>query len=78
MIDTIMVGNTVKLTGISRHGKNRVNENGTMWVVMRFRDKVHFTSEPGPWINLHAVDSDDFRWVRLEGDKNFDVEVIND
>ena len=29
------VGNKVKLTGITRHGKNRVREQGETWEVIR-------------------------------------------
>jgi hypothetical protein len=78
MIDTIMVGDKVKLTGISRHGKNRVHENGEIWTIDRFRDTVHFSKEGGPWMHLTSDTTDDFRWVRLERDKNFNVEVIDD
>ena len=28
------VGNHLKLRGISRHGKNRIRENGDMWEIL--------------------------------------------
>jgi len=48
-----MMGKKVKLTGKSRHGKNRVREQGDAWEVVGESNTVHFrTSAPGPFISL--------------------------
>jgi hypothetical protein len=73
------VGNKVKLTGITRHGKNRVREQGETWEVIRMSHKVGFkTSAPGPFVLLQATESINMRWVSTVNDDNFSVEVIDE
>jgi hypothetical protein len=73
------VGNKVKLTGITRHGKNRVREQGETWEVIRMSSKVGFkTSAPGPFVLLQATESINMRWVSTVNDDNFSVEVIDE
>jgi hypothetical protein len=69
------VGKTVKLAGITRHGKNRIHEKGDMWKVTGETDKVSFkTPAPGPFLLLEALGSvRDERWVSLHGDPNFEI-----
>ena len=73
------VGNKVKLTGITRHGKNRVREQGKIWEVIRMSPKVGFkTSATGPFMLLQATESINMRWVSTISDDNFSVEVIDE
>lgn len=69
----------VKLTGITRHGKNRVNEQGEFWKLLRKQDHVAFSDEPGPWWFLESIlDPKHVRWVRTGKDKDFVVLEILD
>ena len=74
------VGKTVKLAGITRHGKNRIHEKGDMWKVTGETDKVSFrTPAPGPFLLLEALGSvKDWRWVSLHSDPNFEIVENND
>jgi hypothetical protein len=73
------VGNKVRLTGITRHGKNRVREQGDVWEVIRMNPTVSFkTSAPGPFMLLQATTTINMRWVSTVNDDNFLVEVIDD
>ena len=73
------VGNKVRLTGITRHGKNRVREQGDVWEVIRMNPAVSFkTSAPGPFMLLQATTTINMRWVSTVNDDNFLVEVIDD
>ena len=73
------VGNKVKLTGTTRHGKNRVREQGETWEVIRVSPKVGFkTKAPGPFMLLQATKSINMRWVSTVNDDNFSVEVIGE
>ena len=73
------VGNKVKLTGITRHGKNRVREQGETWEVIRINPTVSFkTKAPGPFMLLQAVEGISMRWVSTVNDDNFSVEVIDE
>jgi hypothetical protein len=72
------VGNKVRLTGITRHGKNRVREQGDVWEVIRMNPTVSFkTSAPGPFMLLQATTTINMRWVSTVNDDNFLVEVID-
>lgn len=47
------VGDKVKLTGITQHGKNRVREQSDVWEVIRMSPTVSFkTSASGPFMLL--------------------------
>ena len=73
------VGNKVKLTGITRHGKNRVREQGEVWEVIRMNPTVSFkTKAPGPFMLLQAAEGINMRWVSAINDDNFSVEVIDE
>ena len=75
----MQVGNKVKLTGITRHGKNRVREQGEFWEVIRINPTVSFkTKAPGPFMLLQAAESINMRWVSTVNDDNFSVEVIDE
>ena len=65
------VGNKVKLTGITQHGKNRVREHGEIWEVIRLNPTVGFkTKAPGPFTLLQATESINMRWVSTINDDN--------
>ena len=73
------VGKKVRLTGITRHGKNRVREQGDIWEVNRLSPTVAFkTSAPGPFMLLQATTTINMRWVSTINDDNFLVEVIDE
>jgi hypothetical protein len=77
-----MVGKKVKLTGKSRHGKNRVREQGEAWEVVGETDSVHFrTSAPGPFLLLHSESEGPHgchtRWVSLQRDPDFLLEILD-
>ena len=73
------VGDKVKLTGITQHGKNRVREQSDVWEVIRMSPTVSFkTSASGPFMLLQATKGIHMRWVSTVNDDNFSVEVIDD
>lgn len=65
-------GGTVTLKGITRHGKNRINQHGDTWRVKEIRGmkmllESQFKTE-GPRDNKGF----DWRWVEMHNDPNFD------
>ena len=75
----MLVGDKVKLTGTTQHGKNRVREQGDIWEVIRFNPSVSFkTKAPGPFMLLQAAEGINMRWVSTINDDNFSVEVIDE
>ena len=65
-------GGTVTLKGITRHGKNRINQHGTIWRVKEIRGMKMFLESQfkteGPKDNKIF----DCRWVEIKNDPNFD------
>ena len=77
------VGDKVKLTGITRHGKNRVREQGDLWTVTaiaKSRLGQFNIATVGTEIALLRAESDpdkNWRWVEVKNDKNFHVKKIS-
>lgn len=73
---------TVKLTGKTMKGKNRVREHGPLWVVHVITEKVLFNSEPGPWMFISPVGTEfqdkSSRWVHETNDTDFIVNPVQD
>ena len=75
------VGDKVKLTGLTKHGKNRVREQGDMWTVTDMSVAQRSSFAPtGSSIALLRADSNPtkfWRWVEVNNDKNFHVRVLS-
>jgi len=77
----VKVGDKVKLTGLTKHGKNRVREQGDMWTVTLLSVASASSFAPiGSHIALLRAESDPtkfWRWVEVNNDKNFHVKVLS-
>ena len=61
------VGDLVRLSGVSRHGKNRIRENGDMWRVLNVKDNS---------ICVRPVlleRKENWRWVDLSNDEHMEI-----
>ena len=65
----------VMLKGKTRHGKNRINQHGDIWIV---ENKGKFGGQPAMFLrSLHKTEGlkdnkgFDTRWVLLKDDQNF-------
>jgi len=77
----VKIGDRVKLTGLTKHGKNRVREQGDLWTVtaLSVAHKSSFAPIDSD-IALLRADSDPakfWRWVEVNNDKNFHVRVLS-
>jgi hypothetical protein len=75
------VGTVVVLTGISRHGKNRIEQHGNPWTVNAIgsfngNDAVRMRSENETFNLGRGRKMHDERWVFLKEDPNFRYEVV--
>ena len=75
------VGTQVVLTGISRHGKNRIEQHGNPWTVNALgsfngNDAVRMRSENETFNLGQGRKMHDERWVFLKEDPNFTFEVV--
>ena len=74
------IGDKVKLTGITRHGKNRVREQGDLWTVTAIATahQSSFTAVGTEIALLRAESNPDknWRWVEAKDDKNFKATII--
>jgi len=68
-----LIGKTVLLNPISKHGKDRVHQFGRQWLVDGFSHTVLFSSEKGPFIRLKSNCQKDTRWVKINNDKDFEI-----
>ena len=70
------VGSVLTLSGRSKHGKNRVREQGALWRVTEVKVSQRHGSFPEgtPIALLTAIDNDKhWRWIRQTNDTNFDI-----
>ena len=67
------IGNKIILKPISKHGKDRVHQFGNEWILERICERVGFDHRIGPWLGLKDLNGKDFRWVRLDQDKDFKI-----
>ena len=72
-------GDKVKLTGKTKHGKNRVREQGQDWVVVKTDNNLEFAdNREQEFALLRAKERphEHWRWVAVQNDKNLLVEVL--
>jgi len=72
-------GNRVKLTGKTKHGKNRVREQGGAWVVVKVKSGLIFADDRKKEFALLRKEgnpAEHWRWVALKDDKNFFMETL--
>ena len=72
-------GDKVKLTGKTKHGKNRVREQGAEWIVVKVKSGVLFSEDKKKEFALlrkEDTPAEHWRWVALKEDKNFCMETL--
>lgn len=72
-------GTKVKLKGKTKHGKNRVREQGQTWIVVKVgTDLIFAEDKKKEFALLRAEDRPDmhWRWVALKEDANFMMEAL--
>ena len=69
----------LRLSGKTRHGKNRINQHGSLWLV---KSEDTFNGQPAwhvqsMWRTEGPKDNKGFdsRWVLKQNDPNFEVEI---
>lgn len=75
------LGKEIQLKGLSQKGKNRIREHGERWIVLAETDRVLFSpGKEGPWLFVAPAgkgqDDKASRWVRVNGDADFSVNVV--
>ena len=70
----VFVGNLMKLAGKTRHGKNRIRENGDMWRVISVDggDSSILTTK----VCVRPMDlerRDEWRWIDLPSDEHMEI-----
>ena len=70
----VFVGNLMKLSGKTRHGKNRIRENGEMWRVIQVDGQD--SSIMSTKVCVRPVDlerRENWRWVDLPSDEHMEI-----
>ena len=70
----VFVGNLMKLAGKTRHGKNRIRENGDMWrgISVDGGDSSILTTK----VCVRPMDlerRDEWRWIDLPSDEHMEI-----
>ncbi len=68
--------NIVKLTGISKKGRERVKQHGDLWRVKQIRHEVVCLNNEAGML-VESLMSDDTRWVKITDDPNFNAETVD-
>ena len=70
----IFVGNHLKLKGVTRHGKNRIRENGEMWEVITVdgADSSLLTTKVCVAPLMESRRSE-WRWVDVPEDRDMEI-----
>ena len=70
----VFVGNHLKLAGKTRHGKNRIRENGDMWRVINVdgADSSLLTTKVCV-IPLEESRRTEWRWIDLPEDRDMEI-----
>tara|TARA_R110000824_G_scaffold78951_6_gene199029 strand:- start:8262 stop:8510 length:249 start_codon:yes stop_codon:yes gene_type:complete len=77
---TMNVGDVITLSGKTKHGKNRIREQGAAWKVIQLRTARRHGAFPEgtPMALLRALSdpSKHWRWIRQTGDLNFNITEV--
>ena len=75
---SIFVGDAVRLSGKTRHGKNRVRENGDMWEVITIDGKDRSVlSTKICVVPMAEGRRENWRWLALPEDEHMEIEIID-
>jgi hypothetical protein len=66
----------VRLTAKTSKGKTRIHNSGDVWNIVE--DAIEALTPPPPAgsLLLHSLDGRDWRWVTVQNDPNFEVEIL--
>ena len=71
---SIFVGDAVRLSGITRHGKNRIRENGDMWRVINVDGaESSLLVTKICVIPLDVSRRSEWRWIDLPEDRDMEI-----
>ena len=75
---SIFVGDAVRLSGKTRHGKNRIRENGDMWEVITIDGKESSVlSTKICVVPMAEGRRDNWRWLDLPEDEHMEIEIVD-
>ena len=75
---SIFVGDAVRLSGKTRHGKNRIRENGDMWEVITIDGKERSVLSTKICVGPMAEGRrENWRWLDLPEDEHMEIEIID-
>ena len=68
------IGNHLKLAGVTRHGKNRIRENGEMWEVITVDGgDSSILSTKVCVVPCEESRRENWRWVDVAGDQHMEI-----
>ena len=67
----------VVLKGISKYGKDVVNNNKGDWSIVRMAQRVVFSTDNGPWILLESENKRESVWTKVSNNIDFIITLKN-
>ena len=75
---SIFVGDAVRLSGKTLHGKNRIRENGDMWEVITIDGKdSSVLSTKICVVPMAEGRRENWRWLDLPEDEHMEIEIVD-
>ena len=76
--NSFFVGDVVRLSGKTRHGKNRVRENGEFWEIITVDGgESSILSTKICVVPLNDECRDNWRWLDVPEDEHMEFEIID-
>ena len=76
--NSFFVGDVVRLSGKTRHGKNRVRENGEFWEIITVDGgESSILSTKICVVPLNDERRDNWRWLDVPEDEHMEFEIID-
>ncbi len=76
-MEKIKTGVVVTLTPKNKNAQERIEQQGSKWLIEAITERILFSDKTGVWLGLRAESkhSMEFRWVHLTDDEHFNVIV---
>ena len=72
-MENLRTGEIVTLQAKTKKGKDRINQQGSKWLIEAITESVLFDDKKGVWLGLSSkrASNEGFRWVHFTDDENF-------
>lgn len=66
----------IEIKAKTQKGNSIIGNYGNFWIIEKIKNNVIFDSRIGPWLFIKSCNLNNFRWIKLYDDINFEI-IIN-